>query len=236
MAHLLIPRFSDVKLFPTLANVSDDSPSSPNDPDPLGATVNLEHLFEHAEALARVGGAEAITPEALAQRYGTSQEDIGVDEVCTLFRRVATTSMATLAERMHFATEGLEDGAEVLRAVGAAYVQYALDEPGWFEVAFFTEPRMANARNEAARSASGRTPYEHLEHAFELLVLQGKLHPEAVTVSTLAAWSGVHGFATLTTRGPLRSMAQATIRQYSEEVMDLLVDAATIKAPPEEWA
>lgn len=192
-------------------------------------------VLKHAITLARVGGAAAVTPEAVAQRCRVAVSDLP-DPLQTsrqLQRRVTPLATAALARHIGQAVDGISRGDELLRHVGRAYIEFALDEPGWFEMSMFTEPSMVNAKSEQARH-NGKTPYEYLEHAFTTLVAEGRVSPHEVTGASMTCWAGVHGFATLASRGPLRAAEPAKLEYLTHQIVDRLVRSAVDGAPAPE--
>ncbi len=87
-----------------------------------------------------------------------------------------------------------------LREVGRAYVEFALSEPGLFEVAFCSD----RPPDEAAVGEAG--PYLLLGRELDALVAVGALTPASRAGTDVACWAAVHGFAVLHLSGPLRSL------------------------------
>lgn len=105
-----------------------------------------------------------------------------------------------------------------LRAVGRAYIDFAVREPGLFELAF------------AAPDAPGpgaAPPYLLLLAALDDLVAAGVLPSEHRPNTEWICWSAVHGLSDLLTRGPLRGQDPATIEQLAEYVVDRAIAGVT---------
>ncbi|MFE2431402.1 TetR-like C-terminal domain-containing protein [Streptomyces sp. NPDC059373] len=111
------------------------------------------------------------------------------------------------------------DGLAMLRGVGEGYIQFALDEPGWFDVAFFAMADMVNS------TAVTLSPYRQLQDALADLVSAELLDPAKAADAAVTCWSGVHGFATLTSRGPLRELPRERVDAQAERLVADLVDA-----------
>jgi AcrR family transcriptional regulator len=139
-----------------------------------------------------------VSPNA-AYRHFSDRSD--------LLTEVAAAGFKRLTHQMQKATEvvgkkspaGLSVEVVRFKALGRAYVRFALDNPELFRVMF---------------SASGRsclqgdtphvfhpTPYELLGEALDALVVSGSLAPERRVGAELNAWTVVHGFATLVLDG-----------------------------------
>jgi hypothetical protein len=86
-----------------------------------------------------------------------------------------------------------------LRAVGAAYLDFARTEAGLFETAF------AAADHPAQSGSDQPTPLELLQGALDDLVQAGVLEPTRRPNIEYPIWATVHGLAVLL-RGPLRSL------------------------------
>ena len=121
-----------------------------------------------------------------------------------LLGAVSRDGFTELAARMRSATDDAPDPEDQLRAIGAAYVQFALDEPEWFRLMFGP---IAPEADEGADN-----PYALLVEALEGLAQDGRcarpLRPAAVS-----AWSAVHGLALLLVEGRLPDgEAQTAVR------------------------
>ncbi len=119
--------------------------------------------------------------------------------------------------------DDLERGLAMLRSVGLGYIDYALDDPGNFEVAMFGLFTLVHTTMESARGDRGRTPYELLVDAVTDLVSLDTLRAEESFTIAITCWSTVHGFATLATRGPLRELPREALDDQAAEVVQTLV-------------
>ena len=90
-------------------------------------------------------------------------------------------------------------GAARLRAIGRAYVEFALAEPGLFSVAFCPRDRRPVIMEDAA-------PYLLLGQVLDELVAAGALSPEGRLGADVACWAAVHGLSVLLLDGPLRDL------------------------------
>ena len=127
----------------------------------------------------------------------------------------------------------------MLRGVGEGYIQFALDEPGWFDVAFFAMADMVNATATGSAGDAGRSPYQQLQDALAALVSAALLDPDRAGDAAVTCWSAVHGFATLTSRGPLRELPRDLVDAQAERLVADIVDAVTTSAyadrPRHQW-
>lgn len=107
-----------------------------------------------------------------------------------------------------------------LRAVGLAYIDFAVAEPGWFQLAFHSHDEFADSSDPAATGHIGAPPFQLLTAALDDLVATGVLPPDRRPHAEWACWAAVHGLSDLATRGPLRRQAPATIEQLAAYVVD----------------
>jgi hypothetical protein len=107
-----------------------------------------------------------------------------------------------------------------LGALGEAYVEFATTEPGWFRTAFAV-PRSTHtfAPGEGV-GASGLGPHDLLTARLDELVEVGAMPLARRPGAEYAAWSAVHGLATLVNDGPLRDLPAAERKQALHIVLD----------------
>jgi AcrR family transcriptional regulator len=108
-----------------------------------------------------------------------------------------------------------------LRALGLAYIQFALDEPGWFRCAFCTPNDLAEQTPEK-QGDSGRTPYELLCDVMDNYVQTGLLPPSQRPGAEFMAWSAVHGLALFFIDGPLDRMPRAQMNQMAVRLLSMI--------------
>lgn len=195
-----------------------------------------EALVQTAFSLARDGGTDAVVLREVTRRAGVTPRAAyrHFEDRDALVRAVAQRALAELAAAIdaRVGAHDRPDGRTLLQAVGEAYVAFALDEPGWFDVAFFAMGDMLNATAPESTAGSGRTPYQQLEAALGVLVEEGLLAADAFGDAAMACWSGVHGYATLTARGPLRELPREAIDDQAVRLVAGLVAAVAGTAGP----
>ncbi len=181
--------------------------------------------------LAREGGPQALTLRESTRRAGVSagapyRHFASHEDLTFAVGSVGLAAMAREIERRQDdSAEGteLERAHAMLRGVGLGYIDFALDEPGLFEVAMVGMFTMAHTSIEPARGDRGRTPYELLVDAVTALVMLGQVRAEDAYTVAITCWSTVHGFATLATRGPLRELPREALDEQAAEVVRTLV-------------
>ncbi|MGA8546739.1 MAG: TetR/AcrR family transcriptional regulator, partial [Mycobacterium sp.] len=161
-------------------------------------------LIEAGLELTRAGGPEALTIREATRRVGVSpnaayrhfaDRDALLQDVANSIQHRMTARMRTSVRR--------RGSTELLRAVGIGYIKFALDEPGWFAVAFFG----ATQDDEPASAP----PYLALVEALDAMVNAGALAPDRRDGAEWPCWSAVHGFAELALRGPLRGASRRQV-------------------------
>ena len=181
--------------------------------------------------LAREGGLPALTLRAATRRAGVSagaayRHFASHEDLTFAVGSVALSEMARAIEHRQaevVSGNDLERALAMLRAVGLGYIDYALDDPGNFEVAMFGLFTLAHTALETARGDRGQTPYELLVDAVTHLVTLDVLKAEQSFTVAITCWSTVHGFATLATRGPLRELPREALDEQADDVVRTLV-------------
>jgi AcrR family transcriptional regulator len=166
-------------------------------------------LTDAATEMAREGGPDAVVLRAAARATGVSAAaayrhfaDHGA-----LLSAVRERALAALADAMRAsldASEPLADPAlesiRRLRALGSAYLSFALTDPGLFRTAFCRCPDSPIPEADE-REESG--PFALVSGVLDDMVATGVLAPHRRPGAEIAAWAAVHGLATLLLDGPL---------------------------------
>lgn len=190
-------------------------------------------LVEAGLRLAAAGGPSAVvlreatrqagvSPNA-AYRHFADREDLlaAVSLRCLAF--VASEIVRELG-----AVDRAGDPGARLDAVGRAYVQFALREPGLFRTAFsvHTDP-------EAGRGAEdgGLGPFGLLLQVLDDAVATGAMPAERRPGAEVAAWSAVHGLAVLLLDGPLRSVPEAAREALLERTLATVREGLFVAGP-----
>ena len=177
-------------------------------------------LIDAGLALTRTGGPEALTIREATRRAGVSPNAAyrHFTDREALLGAVASAIQHRMAAQMQSSSRrrGAEDQ---LRAIGMGYIKFALDEPGWFTVAFFG----AVNPDETADAP----PYLALVDALDAMVAAGVLAPERRDGAEWPCWSAVHGFAELVLHGPLRYVGRRDVEALARRTVDDIVAGVT---------
>jgi AcrR family transcriptional regulator len=188
------------------------------------ATDGYHHGALHeaimAAAIGEAGrhGPQAIGVRALAKAVGVSPSavyrhvpsiDALIAEVSQAARERLAVMMVEQRERVPSHRTRAVRAAARFRAVGRAYIDFALTEPQLFDTAFV--PTSATPRRPDEPSA-----WQVLVDGVQELVDAGVLRADAATDAALIAWSGVHGIASIQRRA---LMVEAVADDHAIEVV-----------------
>jgi AcrR family transcriptional regulator len=188
-------------------------------------------LIEASIALAREGGPDRVILREAARAAGVSHSAAYrhfVDREA-LLAEVARFARNELAAEMRRRVNRIRDPRRRLRAVGTAYIDFALTEPGLFRTAFTSHPATsgdtaddrAAAGEDPTHSTAVADPYEVLGQVLDEAQAAGVLDPRRRPGAEIAVWSPVHGLAGLLLDGPLPTTA-AAIAFSRKQVFDLI--------------
>jgi AcrR family transcriptional regulator len=196
-----------------------------------------EALADAAVAAAREHGPDGLAVRELARRVGVSHNAAyrHFADRDALVAVVAERALAGLVEAMERRLAAVTETDRVLRArrrlveLGAGYVDYALAEPGLFRVLFTAYPDVPSSPDDSPDDSpvddDGHDPFFMLNAALDDLVDVGYLDPAGRPGAEIGCWAAVHGFAVLTTEGPLRSLS-ADEREATLQAMLARLDLA----------
>lgn len=157
-------------------------------------------------------GVEGFSLREVARRAGVSAAapKHHFSDVRSLLTALATIAFDDLADRLEAASAGLEtERASRIRAQGIAYVRFALDNPGRFDL-MWRRPLLDVADADYRRAG---------DRAFAMLdrLVRGEDAPpldrdDPQMAPPVACWALVHGFAKLALEGALGADAAAVER------------------------
>lgn len=187
-------------------------------------------LLQAGIELAREQGPEAVVLREATRRVGVSpnaayrhfaDRDALLDAVCD-------SSQARLAEWIERRQAEIPDADPAttararLRAIGTAYVEFAVEEPGLFRAAFRVPADLERAHSPERAGSSGRTPFELVNAALDDFVSAGIMPAHRREHAEVLAWSAVHGLAGLVTEGPLRALPRQAVDALTQRVIDMV--------------
>ncbi|HEY1840909.1 MAG TPA: TetR/AcrR family transcriptional regulator [Mycobacterium sp.] len=188
-------------------------------------------LIEASIALAREGGPDRVILREAARAAGVSHSAAyrHFSDREALLGEVSRFARNELAAEMRRRVNRTKDPRRRLRAVGTAYIDFALREPGLFRAAFAShpatspdaDPARASGGRDPIDTSAGDDPFEILGRVLDEAQAAGLLDPQRRDGAEIAAWSAVHGLAGLLLDGPLPTSA-AAIKFSRRQVLELL--------------
>jgi AcrR family transcriptional regulator len=175
-------------------------------------------LIEASIALAREGGPDRVILREAARAAGVSHSAAyrHFADREALLAEVSRFARNELAEQMRRRVNRSTDPRKRLRAVGTAYIDFAISEPGLFRTAFTSHP--ATSPESADTTAD---PFGVLGQVLDEAQAAGLLDARRRQGAEVAAWSAVHGLAGLLLDGPLPA-SPAAIKFSRARVLDLI--------------
>lgn len=184
-------------------------------------------LLETALAIVEEQDTSVLTLREVARRAGVTHSAPyhHFPTKAALLAALAEEGYRTLyTEQLQAAAKAGADPIARLEALGVAYVQFANQHRGYFRVMF---------RNDAGGWADFPAVLELAQLSFALITTTGAEARQAAGIEidfvemTLAAWSLVHGLATLWVDGPLRRHSVLTGNRPIEELASRIVAVST---------
>jgi len=175
-------------------------------------------LIEASIALAREGGPDRVILREAARAAGVSHSAAyrHFADREALLAEVSRFARNELATQMRRRVNRTNDPRKRLRAVGTAYIDFAMSEPGLFRTAFTSHPATSPGPTDTTADPFGVLG-QVLDEAQAAGLLDARRRPRA----EVAAWSAVHGLAGLLLDGPLPA-SPAAIRFSRDRVLDLI--------------
>jgi AcrR family transcriptional regulator len=173
---------------------------------PRGAGAQLRDAIVNAatELLIETGYAKAVSIRSVAERAGVTSPSIylhfaGKD---ALLDAVCAKYFQELDGQMQSAAAGCTSTAEVLPALGMAYVRFALKSPALYRIATMGEPRSPSAVDTVLTNSA----FVHLRTTIQTMIDDGIYPPGDANRMAFELWTVVHGVAALFIAKPYWSL------------------------------
>lgn len=160
-----------------------------------------ESLLNAVDEIATQFGLEAVTLRGCAKLVGVSPSSAfrHYADKRALLTAFATRALHQLSDAMDAAkVQAGKDGTNPFRAVGLAYVEFALEKPAFFR-AMWREEAIYSSDSDYLAAANQLTG--HLKGGFSGTMRDED--PTNLSPHELLAWSAVHGLAALYIDGPV---------------------------------
>jgi AcrR family transcriptional regulator len=171
-------------------------------------------LVEASIALAREGGPDRVILREAARAAGVSHSAAyrHFTDRGALLAEVSRHARKELAAQMRRRVNRAKDPPTRLQAVGSAYIDFALKQPGLFRTAFTSHPATLRDDDHDPRvvpeaASPDAEPYEILEQVLDEALAAGLLDARRRPGAEIAVWAAVHGLACLLLDGPLPASA-----------------------------
>lgn len=153
-------------------------------------------LLTTAEEIVNRDGVAGLTLRGVAREVGASHAapKNHFDDLTGLLSELAAIGFTRFADRMQAAAAAQMSPTDKLNAIGRAYVEYALAEPGLFQLMFRgerldkTRPALREAMERAFGTLAGSVAATHVGDPDA---------GRATRAHAARAWSMVHGYAIL---------------------------------------
>ncbi len=188
-------------------------------------------LVDAAVAAARRDGPGAVLLRDIARQVGVSH-NAGYRHFASRDDLLAAVSERGLAELAANMKKGLDrcpkrrdpraQARQQLRAIGHAYVEFAVAEPGLFRTIWAAAAYPVAKPEEGMSVAITSDPYLLLNAVLDDLVAVGAIPKARRPYSETAAWAAVHGLATLLIDGPLGAMPPAEMDKALDRLCDVI--------------
>lgn len=160
-----------------------------------GDQLRDEILDATTDLLLETGQAKAVSIRAVAQRVGVTPPSIYLhfDDKDALLDAVCGRYFEKLDEEMQRAAIGKTTALEVMRALGMAYVRFALQNPELYRIATMGEGRPGSDVDMTLNSSA----FTHMRAGVQAMMDEGMYTPGDTTRVALELWTAAHGVAAL---------------------------------------
>lgn len=187
-------------------------------------------LVEAGVELARDGGPDAVVLREATRKAGVAPNAAyrHFADRQALLTAVCTCAQAELARAMERSLVGLPPHPDPvatvrarMRAVGHAYLSFAVEESGLFRTAYSVPHELRRSLDPPADGAE-HTAFSLLNSLLDELVAAGSLSRGRRRGAEFIAWSAVHGLAVLLLDGPLRELDPSIAPDTAERLLEII--------------
>ena len=181
----------------------------------LGDQLRDEILDATTELVLETGQAKAVSIRSVAQRVGVTSPSIYLHfaDKDALLDAVCARYFEKLNEEMQRASVGQSTTLDVLRALGLAYVRFALKTPELYRIATMGEGTPGSDVDSTLATAA----FQHMVAGAQAMMDEGLFAPEDPTTVALELWSAAHGVASLLIAKPY--LPWGDVEQFADRVL-----------------
>jgi AcrR family transcriptional regulator len=166
----------------------------PRSPRGEGNSLRADILDAAERLLVDLGNDEGVSIRAIAEAVGVTPPSIyrHFEDKEELLYQVCERRFADFNEAMRTA-DGEGDPVDSLRAMGAAYIRFALSHPEHYRVLMMT----SRERDIHRTDSQGKRAFDHLVEATQRCIDAGRFRNDDAVRTAVSLWAGVHGLCSL---------------------------------------
>lgn len=178
--------------------------------------------MEAGLALVEEKGVDGFTLREVARRAGVSHNAPyhHFPDRAAMVAAIAEQSYVLLGDAMARSARRATSPERQLRAIGLAYLRFAVSNPARFKL--MNRPELRRRREVTSVEAAGTRSEEPLHRAITAGQAAGTLAGGDAQAIALTAWSMIHGLATLVVDGPLRHRVRS--KREAERMANGVID------------
>ena len=198
-------------------------------------------LIEEGLRLGRHGGVAALGLREITRSVGVSANAAyrHFTDHDALLVAVAVEARTLIAQHIIDRIDSdATHGDAALRSVqrvlsfGLGYIEFALSEPGWLDLACYSQHASSDAVSVIAGGDPPLPPHQLLVAALDDMLTSGALTDDQRPDAEWVIWSAIEGFTELATNGPLRRAHRSHLDHLAQRVLDTTVGALTRPSTP----
>lgn len=187
-------------------------------PRGAGDQLREEILDATTGLLLEIGQAKAVSIRAVAQRVGVTSpsiylhfedKDALLDAVCGRYFEKLDEEM----QRAAAAVRGQTTALEVMRALGKAYVRFALQTPELYRIATMGQGNPGSDVDMTLNSSA----FTHMRAGVQAMMDEGIYAPGDTTRVALELWTAAHGIAALLIAKPY--LPWGDVEEFTDRVL-----------------
>lgn len=124
--------------------------------------------------------------------------------------------------------DGIENPFERLTKMGRLYMQFAFENPDYYDLMFIAKG-VAEKISEKKEWDAGQRSYDYLKDTVRECIEQGYLVESDIDSATFAIWGFVHGMAALIIRGRCAMLPDEVVKQIVQGSLGFIYENLKVK-------